>query len=69
VGGAQAQGVRRRPRAADPPYAPLVKYETYAISRIKGAIIDEPRAIDWIPRSVRFEARVLQLRAKMQDIR
>jgi DNA-directed RNA polymerase specialized sigma subunit len=26
-----------------------IKFETYAISRIKGAIIDELRAIDWIP--------------------
>ena len=30
-----------------------VKFETYAISRIKGAIIDELRAMDWVPRSVR----------------
>ncbi len=30
-----------------------VKFETYAISRIKGAIIDELRALDWVPRSVR----------------
>src|SRR5215475_3872131 len=29
------------------------KFETYAISRIKGAIIDELRSIDWVPRSVR----------------
>ncbi len=34
-----------------------VKFETYAIARIKGAIIDELRAIDWIPRSVRAKAR------------
>src|SRR5471030_1854016 len=34
-----------------------IKFETYAISRIKGAIIDELRAIDWIPRSVRYKAR------------
>src|SRR3954452_20722060 len=33
-----------------------IKFETYAISRIKGAIIDELRAIDWIPRSVRYKA-------------
>lgn len=36
-----------------------IKFETYAISRIRGAIIDELRAIDWIPRSVRFKAREL----------
>lgn len=34
-----------------------VKFETYAIARIKGAIIDELRAVDWIPRSVRAKAR------------
>jgi RNA polymerase sigma factor FliA len=34
-----------------------VKFETYAIARIKGAIIDELRSIDWIPRSVRGKAR------------
>jgi RNA polymerase sigma factor for flagellar operon FliA len=34
-----------------------IKFETYAISRIKGAIIDELRSIDWVPRSVRAKAR------------
>src|SRR2546423_17755 len=38
-----------------------IKFETYAISRIKGAIIDELRAIDWVPRSVRFKAREVEL--------
>jgi RNA polymerase sigma factor for flagellar operon FliA len=37
-----------------------VKFETYAIPRIKGAIIDELRAIDWVPRSVRSKARALE---------
>lgn len=37
-----------------------IKFETYAISRIKGAIIDELRAIDWVPRSVRFKAREIE---------
>ena len=37
-----------------------IKFETYAISRIKGAIIDELRSIDWIPRSVRFKAREVE---------
>ncbi|MGH2704068.1 MAG: RNA polymerase sigma factor WhiG [Actinomycetota bacterium] len=36
------------------------KFETYAIRRIKGAIIDELRAIDWVPRSVRFKAREVE---------
>jgi len=37
-----------------------IKFETYAISRIRGAIIDELRAIDWIPRSVRYKAREIE---------
>jgi RNA polymerase sigma factor for flagellar operon FliA len=37
-----------------------IKFETYAISRIKGAIIDELRALDWVPRSVRSRAREIE---------
>ena len=37
-----------------------IKFETYAISRIKGAIIDELRALDWVPRSVRARAREIE---------
>jgi len=37
-----------------------VKFETYAIARIKGAIIDELRAMDWVPRSIRFKAREIE---------
>ena len=36
------------------------KFETYAISRIKGAILDELRSIDWVPRSVRTKAKQLE---------
>ncbi len=36
------------------------KFETYAIPRIKGAIIDELRSMDWVPRSVRFKAREIE---------
>jgi len=36
------------------------KFETYAIARIKGAIIDELRAIDWVPRSIRAKARAIE---------
>ena len=36
------------------------KFETYAIPRIKGAIIDELRAMDWVPRSVRFKHREIE---------
>jgi len=37
-----------------------IKFETYAIVRIKGAIIDELRSLDWVPRSVRSRARELE---------
>jgi RNA polymerase sigma factor for flagellar operon FliA len=37
-----------------------IKFETYAITRIKGAIIDELRSIDWVPRSVRARAREIE---------
>ncbi len=36
------------------------KFETYAIPRIKGAIIDELRSMDWVPRSVRFKQREIE---------
>jgi len=34
-----------------------IKFETYAITRIRGAVIDELRTLDWVPRSVRARAR------------
>lgn len=34
-----------------------IKFETYAITRIRGAIIDEIRSMDWVPRSVRSKAK------------
>ncbi|MCW3015240.1 MAG: whiG [Solirubrobacterales bacterium] len=37
-----------------------IKFETYAITRIKGAIIDELRSLDWVPRSVRAKAREIE---------
>ncbi len=37
-----------------------IKFETYAISRIKGSIIDELRSLDWVPRSVRSRAREIE---------
>ncbi len=36
------------------------KFQTYAVKRIKGAILDELRALDWVPRSVRSRAREIQ---------
>ena len=48
-----------------------IKFETYAITRIRGAIIDELRTLDWVPRSVRARARAFErtnvkLEAKLQ---
>lgn len=37
-----------------------VKFETYAIIRIRGTIRDELRKLDWVPRSVRKKAREAQ---------
>lgn len=36
-----------------------VRFETYASSRIRGAILDELRAMDWVPRSVRSKSRAI----------
>ncbi|MFM9082810.1 MAG: FliA/WhiG family RNA polymerase sigma factor [Actinomycetota bacterium] len=36
------------------------KFETYAIPRIRGAILDGLRALDWVPRTVRSRARSVQ---------
>jgi RNA polymerase sigma factor FliA len=37
-----------------------IKFETFAIMRIKGSIIDELRSLDWVPRSVRTKAREIE---------
>lgn len=36
-----------------------IKFKTYAVTRIRGAIFDELRSIDWVPRSVRQKNREL----------
>jgi RNA polymerase sigma factor FliA len=36
------------------------KFETFAVPRIRGAIIDGLRALDWVPRSVRSRAREVE---------
>lgn len=36
------------------------KFETYAIPRIRGAILDSLRALDWVPRTVRSRSRQIQ---------
>jgi RNA polymerase sigma factor for flagellar operon FliA len=37
-----------------------IKFETYAMARIRGSIIDELRSLDWVPRSVRTRAREIE---------
>ncbi len=37
-----------------------VKFNTYAVNRIRGAIFDELRSIDWVPRSVRQKSREIE---------
>ena len=37
-----------------------IKFKTYAVTRIRGAIFDELRSIDWVPRSVRQKAREVE---------
>lgn len=37
-----------------------IKFETYASHKIRGAILDELRTLDWVPRSVRSKSRQLQ---------
>jgi RNA polymerase sigma factor FliA len=37
-----------------------IKFETFAMTRIRGAIIDELRSLDWVPRSVRSRAREIE---------
>lgn len=47
-----------------------VKFKTYAVTRIRGAIFDELRTLDWVPRSVRQKSReiedtIVQLESKL----
>lgn len=37
-----------------------IKFETYAATRIRGAILDGLRSMDWVPRSVRSKIRMLE---------
>src|SRR5438034_7140829 len=37
-----------------------IKFETFAVTRIKGSIIDELRSLDWVPRSVRAKGREIE---------
>ena len=45
-----------------------IRFETFAITRIKGSIIDELRSLDWVPRSVRARAREIErTNAKLEN--
>ena len=45
-----------------------IKFETFAITRVKGSIIDELRSLDWVPRSVRTKAREIErANAKLEN--
>ncbi|MGL4370566.1 MAG: RNA polymerase sigma factor WhiG [Spirochaetota bacterium] len=37
-----------------------IKFKTYAMTRVRGAIFDELRSIDWIPRSIRQAAKKIE---------
>lgn len=37
-----------------------VRFETYAATRVRGAIVDALRSLDWVPRTVRARARQIQ---------
>src|SRR5262249_42814874 len=44
-----------------------VKFETYCAPRIRGAILDELRSMDWVPRLVRHRtAKVEQARTRLE---
>jgi RNA polymerase sigma factor FliA len=38
-----------------------IKFKTYAMTRVRGAIFDELRSIDWVPRSIRQKAKQIEL--------
>lgn len=37
-----------------------VKFKTYAVTRIRGAIFDELRQLDWVPRSIRQKSKEIE---------
>ena len=46
-----------------------VKFETYASLRIRGAILDQIRKMDWIPRTVRQRQRKMDEAIKLIEMR
>lgn len=55
--GAGMMGLMKAIESFDP--GKEVKFETYSLPRIRGAMLDELRSLDWFPRSVRRKARQL----------
>jgi RNA polymerase sigma factor for flagellar operon FliA len=46
-----------------------VKFETYAVTRINGAILDALRTLDWVPRTIRQQARELDRASEELELR
>jgi len=57
--GAGMMGLMKAVESYDPEKE--VKFETYALPRIRGAMLDELRSLDWFPRSIRRKARQLNV--------
>lgn len=45
-----------------------VKFETYCVPRIRGAMLDELRGMDWVPRLVRSRASKLEATRKQLEV-
>src|SRR5277367_737502 len=45
-----------------------VKFETYCVPRIRGAMLDELRCMDWVPRLVRSKASKLEEARKAMEV-
>lgn len=45
-----------------------VKFETYCVPRIRGAMLDELRTMDWVPRLVRSKASKMELARKSLEV-
>ncbi|MDP6419296.1 MAG: FliA/WhiG family RNA polymerase sigma factor [Candidatus Krumholzibacteria bacterium] len=58
LAGAGMVGLMKAIESFDP--AKEVKFETYALPRIRGSMLDELRSLDWLPRSMRRKSRALQ---------
>lgn len=47
----------------------MVKFETYASLRIRGAVLDQLRKMDWIPRTVRQKQKKIELAIREVELR